>query len=935
MASANGVLSPQSQLNIAGTSPQPSAKRKRAESSEPGEQTNGTSDSKEGLRAQPKSHDSQQQIEDFVEILKRCVRDINVPPTDARRLVHHQMISAMLLVLTESNSTNPISSHDLSPSVLNRKLPTRESSAEPHPKRKKGELEVDTPTIVSRVALGIYSNLEDVIFDVKTVCSAMLDELHIPNGAARTQYAPISPSIADMATKVKVFRAMAEHILEGENAHRDRKNPSHKEEVVDATKPVTNGTTSGSTVTQLSTSPGDNKVVLTLYGNASGAKQLFSSLQQSVKAMDGTTDIVQPLREAGLPIGISTTQIVPLQAAGLIDEKKRVPTMGELFANSTSSPPFQPPKPSQIASTRSSIVGWYKPAELDRIRSRSNQSYFGQTITCGEWLDYAGTLPSVDMKRRQRERALSLGGGKVSLASTDSAELEASKLEALFRSAYSSFAPVKDDAAAIVPEGLVDRIWWQRVGEKSFERLVGNAANLASTITNNEAITETHLGSNERSLSDVEQIGRVIDEWGGEAIDPDLEQTEEMPKSIEDKEVDEILEEISELLETLNSYQRIRNQSLNPLPRSGSTTSIADPAKPSEAEVATYNTLKAQLTLMIAMLPPYAVAKLNSDQLAELNISTKIQVLTDNYKGVMEEDEAAARAKVAELRAQSSARPAPSTSLHRSSSSIYGNQYSASARPAMSGSQQYYSQAQTPIRTPSTNLQRPPATAPAPYPGQRQAPPPYRPQTTYSAPTYPHQLPRTSQSQYGQSNSQQYFQTPTATSYGQASTPSYGNGPQTSLSARYQAPSAVYHQTRAQNGMDYQYSNGNSSTRQTSPQKPAYSPQPQVAQPRPYGTPTPSISQDHRYFQSSMTNGTSTPSGQPQSTTQQGGNLGATGYHTVMTAEQQSTMMERQRAQLAQQQGTQQHARNAAQAGAMSVSPGPQVNGGNAVTAGH
>ena len=61
----------------------------------------------------------------------------------------------------------------------------------------------------------------------------------------------------------------------------------------------------------------------------------------------------------------------------------------------------------------------------------------------------------VDVKRRQRERALSLGGGKVSIASTDSAEHEASKLDALFRSAYSSFAPVKDDAAAIVPEG-----WW-------------------------------------------------------------------------------------------------------------------------------------------------------------------------------------------------------------------------------------------------------------------------------------------------------------------------------------------------------------------------------------------------------------------------------------------------------------------------------------------
>jgi hypothetical protein len=54
-----------------------------------------------------------------------------------------------------------------------------------------------------------------------------------------------------------------------------------------------------------------------------------------------------------------------------------------------------------------------------------------------------------------------------------------------------------------------------------------------------------------------------------------------------------------------------------------------------------------------------------------------------------------------------------------------------------------------------------------------------------------------------------------------------------------------------------------------------------------------------------------------------------------MSAEQQTTMMARQRAQLEQQQGTQQHARHAAQAGAMSVSPAPQVNGGSAVTAGH
>ena len=67
MASTNGILSPQSHVNIAGTSPQLSAKRKRSESSEPQEQTNGTLDSKEGIRVQSISHDSQQQIADFVE----------------------------------------------------------------------------------------------------------------------------------------------------------------------------------------------------------------------------------------------------------------------------------------------------------------------------------------------------------------------------------------------------------------------------------------------------------------------------------------------------------------------------------------------------------------------------------------------------------------------------------------------------------------------------------------------------------------------------------------------------------------------------------------------------------------------------------------------------------------------------------------------------
>lgn len=713
---------------------------------------------------------------------------------------------------------------------------------------------------------------------------------------------------------------------------------------MDTARPLTNGISPTSNGTIVTTVKEDAKKVLTLFGNAPGPKQLFSSLQQNVKAADGRTDLTQPLREIGLPNGIGTTQIVPPQASGLLEEKKHVPTMGELFTNSGSSLPFQPPRPSHHASTRSSTVGWYQPTMLDMARSRNAQSYSFQSISTGVWLDYNGASTVVDAKRKQRERALSLGGVKVSLSLANSAEQESAKLDALFRSAYSSFAPVKDDAAAIVPTGTLNTIWWQRTGERTFERLVKNSANIEAVTKSNEMLTTAStLEDQEKTSNQMEEFRKVVEDWDELAIDPNLEQTETDPKPIQDKDVEEILQEISELLETLNSYQRIRNLTLNPLPRSGGTSSSADPAKPTEAEIATYNTLKSQLALMIAMLPPYAVAKLDSDQLAGLNISTKIQILTDTYKGVMEEDEAAARAKVAEMRAATNSRPTPSTSLHRSTSSLYGNQYSSSPRPAIPGAQQYFSQSQTPVRPPSANLQRPPSTAAVPYAGQRpSSSTPYRPQSNYPTPTYPHQLPRTSVTQYGTPTSQQYLQNSTTSSFGQTPAPSYssmpGSTPQTSLSARYQpSVQGAYQQNRQvpQNGIDYRYSNGNNSARQSSPQKPLlYASQVQIpqSQSRPYGTP--SMANDNRYYQSSITNGTSGHSSQPQVSQSQSASLGATGYHTVMTAEQQSTMMERQRAQLAQQQGTQQHARNAAQAGAMGVSPGTQINGGNAVTAG-
>lgn len=75
MASTNGVLGSRAHDNVGDISPQLSAKRKRAESSESLQRMNGIPESK------PISvhRDTQQNIVDFIDFLKRCVTFLPCP----------------------------------------------------------------------------------------------------------------------------------------------------------------------------------------------------------------------------------------------------------------------------------------------------------------------------------------------------------------------------------------------------------------------------------------------------------------------------------------------------------------------------------------------------------------------------------------------------------------------------------------------------------------------------------------------------------------------------------------------------------------------------------------------------------------------------------------------------------------------------------------
>lgn len=697
--------------------------------------------------------------------------------------------------------------------------------------------------------------------------------------------------------------------------------------------------------TEISVGAGNSKTVLTLYGNAPGPKQLFSSFQ----AEDGSkehVDLMQILRRAPLPPGISTTDIVAIPFNNLVEDKKRI-TLGEAFPIPPNVPALQPPKPSKVANTRSSTVSWYQPTAADL--QRRTGGYFAQNVTPGTWLDYSNASPPQNSRRKQtRDRTMSLGGAKAPQLDSDTAETEATKLEAAFRSAYSGFAPTKDDSAAVAPTGLIDRIWWQEVGQKSYERMVENESNLSSVI---DPDLDMKPGVNEDE--ELKQFEELVENWEDDDVDSTRLPVEaRYEKSFEEKTLDEVLEATSELLETLSSFQRKRHMSLNTSNRPAGllavpdTTLLGTPTKPTDSEQNTYEIIRAQLKLMIENLPPYAVAKLNGDQLADLNISTKIEIQINNNKGTLEEDESA-KAKLSASSAGVNRAQPPSLHHRSSSSALYGNQYSAS-RPPNSATPQYYGGgATTPVRA-NPNLPRAPSTGQLPYQSQRQAaPPPYRPQG-YGTPTYQQHAARPVQHQYPQTTNTQYMQTPTAQSYMRPATQGYqGGAPQTAppaqMNGRYSSQSSYPHQTPSQNGIDYnRYPNGSQIPRQSSPQGQMYG---QNTQQNPtqhhqsypgQSTPTPGMQQNRQqYSQTPAANGGASQGQYVPGRSQ------TTGYSTFMTPEQQQLMVERQRAQLANQTQAARAAAQAAQAALQTGSPStpaaapsPQVNGSNAVAAG-
>lgn len=806
---------------------------------------------------------------------------------------------------------------DTTPSTFDRPISTSIQESHDTKRPKLSEFSEQT-TIATLIESNAYTSIEEIVKDVNHATSSIMEELQekinagLSSSSHQTAHAEISRA---RAIKIDLDKLVLREIVGRPETKKSLKDV--KSEPSDEQEAKTNFDGSGNNV-------------LTLLGNMGNGRtgQLFTSLRNPKTS-------TEPLNEAALPNGITATKIVPVHSINNTEEKKHIPTLGERFPPPASLLPLPLPKQSRHTATRSSSVNWYNPAEAEsKSKSNRRDGYTTQPLSTGHWLTYNATpsstqIVSPESKRKQRDRALSFGEPQTSIPEEAMVAHNQAKEDALFRRVYSSFAPDRDDSGAIVAEQQKNRLWWGKYGEQIYDELLGvKDAGLYEPETN---------GVGDADGIDDEEIQEAIKTWEPEQNPQEMNQSKivslETPET--SKEADAVLSEISDLLETLESHQRVRNLTLAANSRTvggqnpQSTAPTETPTSPSSAEFDVYEVLKAQLTLIVSTLPPYLVAKLDGDKLGALNISTKIQIESRNQKGTMESDDSPVGARAA-VRPAATASIPPAASAYANVPTRSSSYVPQAATPVQRYQQQPGYGAQTAPRQSSSSgyLQNPQySNRPASYNYSAGARPTYPPQSQHLPPR------ATSSSSY-------------APQYGQQSSQSFG-----SYQHGYRGYSGV-----GQNGSNYNYSQ-QYSTPQARPPNSVQPPQAyrgsqtdyqqRAVPPQGYGygsAPAAGSASPHQQRSSFSASGQTAPPQRPTTLyhthssqynpqtpasplvngTRSSGSPTQQGH---LTAEEQANLMARQKAQLAERQGSGTPQPPAGQYGQQNGTPVPQQNG--------
>ena len=335
-----------------------------------------------------------------------------------------------------------------------------------------------------------------------------------------------------------------------------------------------------------------------------GTQQLYSGLQ-----MDGSeNDAIPTMNARRLPNGFDLTDPAMMDTGILAPTKDRR-LFGDVFRPNRTLKQLEVPRSSRTT-FRGTTLGFSKETSLDKAAPLNRNDYKYQQLPVSSWLNY--NMNDVQSSKKLRGKSFAQGDLRAALMANDVAAQEKEDGSALFRKAFSSFAPTTDTSKAVVSEQDRDRQWWSKYGTRKL-RSIFKTPDIDPSSPRDEL----------QEVDDDDFAGVVTDFQPLEAEDSYLNRDD--PES-----VDEVLSEVSELLETVHSYQRIRSLD---------TRATAGASKPSSAELDSYEMLRSQLTILIDALPPFAVARLDGDKLEDLNISSNIVVDTVDYRGTAQPDE--------------------------------------------------------------------------------------------------------------------------------------------------------------------------------------------------------------------------------------------------------------------------------------------------------
>ncbi|KAI1625533.1 hypothetical protein EDD37DRAFT_307469 [Exophiala viscosa] len=502
--------------------------------------------------------------------------------------------------------------HDTKPSLLNYPLQSSETEAPDLKRARLTKIESSSDTIEERIIAGSYKSFDALRQDVAAVKTAISNDL----STSDVKGEEVQEQLSKLVDLLSVYESKTS---KAPNA------ATIKTEGEDVTKSI-----------PLTESP--RHLISLVPCQANGRTQiLYSGLETRRPEEDGV--VSEEFYRWDPPEGFKRQfQITDFTTLGGDAPKQKLPKrqFGSVFQPANRLNPLKPPQLSKNIAVGSTLdfVPYPDPTRND-ITAKNYK--FTQQVT-GAWISYGQASEQMDQESKRLQTTASAADHKAAFAANGSRKGAEVTGEALFHSVYSSFAPSIDNTSMFRTPSDVQkrtpliaaqersRYWWYKYGD---ERL--------TSIFSAEQSEDTQSDMKEQESKDNEFADTVAN------FEPIPE--EDFGPTKEDKDVDDVLEEVSALIETLSSYQRNRSLASNI-------------SKPPNAEFDIYEMLRNQLSILVSSLPPFAVAKLDGDQLEDLNISTRILVEAPDYPGTGQVDDYTWRQQISRQTAAAASRPA-------------------------------------------------------------------------------------------------------------------------------------------------------------------------------------------------------------------------------------------------------------------------------------